>query len=79
MHSFEYEITKHPADTFKELVYFCTATGECSLELVPQGQTQKLENFFNERGQLGWELVQVTFGRDGLLAFWKRVLAEDIP
>jgi len=27
MKRFEYEITQHPADTFEEVVYFCTDSG----------------------------------------------------
>ena len=72
MQSFEYEITQHPADTFREVVYFCTETGECTLDQVPGDQTAMLAGILNERGQQGWELVQVSFGKDGVMVFWKR-------
>ena len=76
MKHFEYEITHHPADTFKQVVYFCTDTGECTLDQVPRDQTATLAEILNERGQQGWELVQVSFGKDGAMAFWKRRMKE---
>jgi len=72
MKTFEYEITQHSADTFREVVYFCTETGECTLDEVPGDQTAILAGILNERGKQGWGLVQVSFGRDGVMAFWKR-------
>ena len=72
MTCFEYEITQHPAEAFKELVCFCTETGECSLDQVSRDQTATLAGILNERGRIGWELVQVCFGEEGMMAFWKR-------
>lgn len=69
---FKYEITHHPANAFKELVCFCTESGECSLDQVPKDQTATLAGILNERGQMGWELIQVCFGEEGMMAFWKR-------
>ena len=37
-------------------------------------QTKILEDIMNGRGKQGWELVQISFGKDGLMAFWKRRL-----
>ena len=72
MKRFEYEITRHEATTFKQVVYFCSETGECSIDEVPADQTGMLVDTLNKRGEEGWELVQVSFGKDGVLAFWKR-------
>ncbi len=72
MKRFEYEITRHPADRFSQVVYFCTETGECGLDQVPQDQTKVFAEILNERGRLGWELVQTSFGKDGAMTFWKR-------
>lgn len=74
MKTFEYKITKHPAETFSALVYYCTEAGECDLDQVPHDQTEILQGILNGEGSAGWELVQVSFGRDGLLAFWKKGL-----
>ncbi len=76
MNEFEYEITKHGADEFYQLVYFCSETGECGLEHVPLCQTRILEEILNKRGSQGWELIQVSFGKDGVMAFWKRSVAD---
>ncbi|MBN2467387.1 MAG: hypothetical protein JXD19_04480 [Deltaproteobacteria bacterium] len=75
MHQFEYEITKYPTEAFHQLVFFCSETGECSVDQVPGDQTKNLENLLNQKGMEGWELIQVAFGKGGILAFWKRSLA----
>jgi hypothetical protein len=69
---FEYEITRHSAEEFTQLVYFCSESGECNLEGVPEDQLGRLTDILNRRGSMGWELVQLTFGKDGVVAFWKR-------
>jgi hypothetical protein len=74
MNGFEYEVTKHPAEAFKQIIYFCTQTGQCSLDEVSGDQTEILTNMLNEKGKQGWELVQISFGKEGLMAFWKRDL-----
>ncbi len=76
MSRFEYEITKHPAEEFSELIYFCSETGECSLEQVPDQQINRVGEILNKRGSEGWELVQISFGRDGIVAFWKRMMSR---
>jgi hypothetical protein len=76
MKGFEYEITKHPAEAFKHIIYFCTETGQCSLDEVPGDQTEILVNILNEKGKQGWELVQISFGKEGLMAFWKRKIKD---
>ena len=75
MKRFEYRITKHSANTFNDLVYFCSEPGECSLDQVPHGQTDLLEKILNDEGDSGWELVQVAFGSNGIIVFWKKALA----
>jgi hypothetical protein len=72
MAKFEYEITKHPAEAFNHLVYFCTAHGECNVNDLPADQVKALRGILNEKGAQGWELVQLSFGQDGIVAFWKR-------
>ena len=74
MKRYEYRITKHPAETYTELVYYCTETGECTLDQIPHDQTTILQNLLNDEGSEGWELVQVAFGRNGIICFWKKEL-----
>ena len=72
MKGFEYEITRHPAEDFNRLVYFCTAEGDCNIDQVPGQETQVLKDILNSMGNQGWELAQISFGKEGLIAFWKR-------
>jgi hypothetical protein len=30
------------------------------------------ESLLNERDEQGWELIQLLFGNDGIVAFWKK-------
>jgi hypothetical protein len=75
MDSFEYRITTHPAEEFMKVSFFCSETGECSLDDVPGGEMRHVEDILTREGGQGWELVQLSFGRAGLMAFWKRKLA----
>ena len=73
---YEYDITRHPAEAFNALTFYCSESGECSIDDVPHEQTDVLRKILNERGWDGWELIQVAFGKDGLIAFWKRPADE---
>lgn len=77
MRRFEYEVTRHEADTFNELVFYCSEGGQCNVADVPPDQTTILQNILNERGWEGWELVQIAFGKNGLIAFWKKSIAVE--
>jgi hypothetical protein len=72
MLQFEYEITKHADADFKKFVYFCNASGECSLDEVGEKDLDTVKQLLNEKGRSGWELIQFSSGGDGLVAFWKR-------
>jgi hypothetical protein len=77
MKKYEYKITVHPVETFKQVAFFCTQEGECSLENLPSDQVKVLQTLLNERGQQGWELVDMSFGKDGVLAIWKSEVKVD--
>jgi hypothetical protein len=53
MNVFEYEITRHAAGSFREMVYFCSPEGTCRLESIPRAQLQEMEKLLNERGRNG--------------------------
>ena len=72
MKRWEYDISLHSMETFKQAAMFCTQDGTCQMEDVPMEQVQVLSDLLNERGREGWQLIQVSFGRGGLMAFWKR-------
>jgi len=79
MERFEYEITTHRSDAFYELIFFCSNEGSCDLNKVPGNQTRIFSDILNVRGSEGWELIQVSFGKDGCMAFWKRrIRTEEI-
>jgi hypothetical protein len=70
--TFEYDITKIPAQAFQHLAFFCSEKGECTLDDVPTDQTRRLTDMLNEKGAEGWELVQLFFQESGVVAIWKR-------
>ena len=72
MKKYEYEITKHKAESYSQLIYFCSDTGDCKIDEVSLSQIGILNNLLNERGKQGWELVQISFGKDGMIVFWKK-------
>jgi len=69
---FEYQITTHTAEEFTQLVYVCTDEGDCTLNDLSHDQVAKLVELLNKKGEKGWELIQVFFGKAGIIAFWKR-------
>ena len=74
MPRFEYEITKHSAEEMSQLVYFCTDQGECTIRDLPPDQLSLFGQMMNQRGDEGWELIQVFFGKDGVVIFWKKAI-----
>ncbi len=72
MKQFEYKLTKLQDKKFNKLVYFCSESGECSLDQVPMDQTQIFSDLLNNNGAEGWELVQTLFGEGGVVLIWKR-------
>ncbi len=78
MERFEYEISTHRGNALTKLAYFCSQEGECSVEEVRDEQSEILVDVMNERGLQGWELIQLDFGKEGVMAFWKRRLASKV-
>ena len=58
MERFEYKISKHSADTFDKIIYFCSEFGQCGINEVSKDQTRILTDILNNQGSEGWELVQ---------------------
>jgi hypothetical protein len=76
MKRFEYKITMHSAESFSEVVYFCSEDGSCKVEEVPSEQLSKLKVILNEQGEKGWELAQASIGKQGVMIFWKKTIAN---
>ena len=72
MKKYAYTIKKHSFEEFKELVFFCSEKGECSVDHVPQQQIEKLTTILNDMGSRGYELVQLLYGKDGLMTIWQK-------
>ena len=72
MKRYKYEISSHRLRRENKMRIFCSEKGECSVEEVGPSDSQLVIDVLNERGENGWELVQVLFGRDGFICFWKR-------
>ncbi len=71
---FDYHHTA--TDTFDKVIYFCSEAGQCGIDEVSKDQTRILADILNNRGSEGWELVQISFGKDGVMAFWKRRIKD---
>ena len=76
MKLYQYQVTNHPAESFQELIFVCSNEGACEQSQVLGDQTRILTEQLNQQGDQGWELVQLTFGQPGIVAFWKRELKE---
>jgi len=68
---FEYDITNMMLKLSCKIVYFCSEEGDCQLEEIPAEEPKMFIDLLNTRGRDGWELVQLNFGENGVLAFWK--------
>ncbi|MDH7500242.1 MAG: hypothetical protein QHH30_07630 [candidate division NC10 bacterium] len=77
MKRWQYEISRHPLSRDNRMRIFCSERGECSVEEVETSDSQRVLEVLQERGQEGWELVQILFGRDGFICFWKREHAAE--
>lgn len=76
MTRYEYKVTRRLADEFSQVVYFCGLDGSCGVERVPGRQIDKVSEILNDEGRNGWDLVQIAFGKNGMLMFWKRMIPE---
>lgn len=72
MSKFEYQVSVHPTEEFKKLVWVCGESGSCKPDELPGGEQENLVELLNGRGAEGWELIQLNFRRETLVAFWKR-------
>ena len=73
MDRYEYDITRHTTEKAPSVVYFCSETGDCRIKDVQPEHAAAITGILNEKGEQGWELVQLVFGKDGLVAIWKRL------
>lgn len=72
MKQYKHDITFHPVDTLGSSGFVCSEDGVCGSGAISDGHTGPLKALLDEHGADGWELVQLSFGGAGVLAFWKR-------
>jgi len=53
MDSFEYRVTVHPAEAFREMIWFCSREGSCNMEVVTSEQIKKNGKFAKRRRPSG--------------------------
>jgi hypothetical protein len=85
MTGWRYRVTVHDAVDILALVpdlaeqappqVFCDDAGGCYFDEGPNPYTDAIERLLNRAGDEGWELVQVSFRPQQMIAFWKRPLA----
>ncbi|MBW2240025.1 MAG: DUF4177 domain-containing protein [Deltaproteobacteria bacterium] len=46
------------------------------MDEVSKNQTRILTTILNNQGREGWELVQISFGKDGVMVYWKRRIKD---
>lgn len=75
---FEYSFEFYPLEVFKSAisgeprqVFVCLMDGQCKVE-EHYPEFAKLIEFFNSRGENGYELVQIFIQERGVLALYKR-------
>ena len=76
MERFEYKITKHSSEIFDKIIYFCSESGQCGINEISKDQTRILTDILNTQGIEGWSLVQIFFGKDGVMIYWKRRIQD---
>ncbi len=74
MKGFEYDISTHHLARDNRMRIFCSEAGDCAVGQGIGSDSVAVVTVLNERGRNGWELVQIFFGGDGFICFWKRKL-----
>jgi len=50
----------------------CDEAGSCLVHDVTESEMHRLNEFFNEQGAEGWELVQCSYHGKEVLCLWKK-------
>jgi len=88
MDRWEYQITTHSAgevlsvraelghapDAAGPTVVYCDTEGQCFLDQAPNPYVEAIVHILNEKGQQGWDLVQITFRETDFICIWRREL-----
>ena len=72
MRRFEYHVSAHQLSRENRVKIFCSEKGECSVQEVAASDSDSVVQVLNQKGEEGWELVDILFGKDGFICFWKK-------
>ena len=84
MTRWRYRITTHTVPDILERVsgleqaedvpptIFCDDQGACYFDAAPNRLTDAIQALLDQVGEEGWELVQIAFRPQELVAFWKQ-------
>lgn len=82
MPNWRYKITVHESEDILDSLakavgeippaIYCDDQGTCFFDEGPNPFTEAIEHVLSEIGRDGWELVQVIFRPDQMIAFWKQ-------
>ena len=71
MKKFEHDMTIYTVEQLGRSDFVCGEDGVCGTP-PDIADTGPLKALLDGHGALGWELVQLDFGRAGAVAFWRR-------
>jgi hypothetical protein len=88
MDRWEYQITAHPVEEVLKVreelghppdpegprVIYCDTEGSCFFDEAPNPYVEAIVHILNERGEQGWELVQIAFREADFICIWRREL-----
>ena len=74
MDAYEYDITHFSIQDLGSSGFVCSEDGICGgTEKPSPGElAAPLRDLLNRSGHEGWRLIQLEFGKGGVLAFWMR-------
>jgi hypothetical protein len=59
-------------DNPESRVLFCVEKGGCYFDEAPDPYLESIKDILNERGQSGWELVELIFRQREMLCVWRK-------
>jgi hypothetical protein len=88
MNRWEYQITTHPVSEVLEVreklghppdpsgprVVYCDTEGQCFFDEAPNPYVEAIVHILNDKGEVGWELVQIAFREADFSCIWRKEL-----
>jgi len=64
----------HPPDPAGPSIVYCDVEGQCFFDEAPNPYVEAIVHILNEKGDHGWELVQIAFREADFICIWRREL-----